>query len=83
MKSSIVWTKPSCSYWKIIRDKKYAEKRRANSQGGTTERSHTFLGKVTLAGQIRPRYQRVVTLADGETIHNAFFDRRFREEDRP
>ncbi|MEZ5888809.1 MAG: hypothetical protein R3D52_00250 [Xanthobacteraceae bacterium] len=23
---------------------------------------------------------RVVTLADGETIHNAFFDRNFREE---
>lgn len=42
-----------------------------------------FWGKVTLAGQIRPRYLRVVTLADGETIHNAFFDRRFREEDRP
>jgi hypothetical protein len=27
-----------------------------------------------------PRYLRVVTLADGETVHNAFFDRDFREE---
>ena len=27
------------------------------------------------------RYLRVVLLEDGETIHNAFFDRRFREKD--
>jgi hypothetical protein len=26
------------------------------------------------------KYLRVVTLADGETVHNAFFDRRFKEE---
>jgi hypothetical protein len=26
------------------------------------------------------RVLRVVTLDDGETIHNAFFDRRFRED---
>jgi hypothetical protein len=26
------------------------------------------------------RYLRVVVLEDGETVHNAFFDRRFREE---
>ena len=26
------------------------------------------------------RYLRVITLADGETVHNAFFDRRFKEE---
>lgn len=25
------------------------------------------------------RYLRVFTLADGETVHNAFFDRRFKE----
>ena len=31
-------------------------------------------------GETTPRYLRVVTLEDGETIHNAFFDRRFREE---
>jgi hypothetical protein len=28
------------------------------------------------------KYLRVVTLADGETVHNAFPDRGFREEDR-
>ena len=27
-----------------------------------------------------PRILRVVTLADGETVHNAFFDRRFRRD---
>ena len=27
------------------------------------------------------KYLRVVTLADGETIHNAFFDRRFKEDE--
>ena len=42
-----------------------------------------FWGKVVQPGQDRPRYLRVVTLADGETIHNAFFDRRFREENHP
>lgn len=26
------------------------------------------------------RYLRVVLLADGETVHNAFFDRRFNHE---
>jgi hypothetical protein len=28
------------------------------------------------------RWLRVVLLADGETVHNAFFDRGFREDDR-
>jgi hypothetical protein len=32
------------------------------------------------AGEARPRYLRVVTLEDGETVHNAFFDRNFRED---
>jgi hypothetical protein len=32
------------------------------------------------AGKERPRFLRVVTLEDGETVHNAFFDRNFREE---
>jgi hypothetical protein len=27
------------------------------------------------------RYLRVILLADGETVHNAFFDRRFSHED--
>ena len=39
-----------------------------------------FWGEVQLAGETSPRYLRVVTLEDGETIHNAFFDRRFRKE---
>ena len=36
-------------------------------------------GKIALPGEAKPRYLRVVTLEDGETIHNAFFDRGFRE----
>jgi hypothetical protein len=28
------------------------------------------------------RYLRVILLEDGETVHNAFFDRRFKEEER-
>jgi hypothetical protein len=39
-----------------------------------------FWGRVALPGEARPRYLRVVTLEDGETIHNAFFDRNFRED---
>jgi len=30
-------------------------------------------------GGTEPKALRVVTLADGETIHNAFFDRNFKE----
>jgi hypothetical protein len=39
-------------------------------------------GKIALAGGLQTRYLRVVTLEDGETVHNAFFDRNFREEKR-
>ena len=39
-----------------------------------------FWGIVTGPGEAGPRYLRVVTLADGETVHNAFFDRGFRED---
>lgn len=35
-------------------------------------------GEVLLPGQDEPRIMRVVTLEDGETIHNAFLDRSFR-----
>jgi hypothetical protein len=38
-------------------------------------------GRIALQSEARPRFLRVVTLADGETIHNAFFDRNFREEE--
>lgn len=37
-------------------------------------------GRIVVAGEARPRYLRVVTLEDGETVHNAFFDRNFRED---
>ncbi len=37
-----------------------------------------YWGRIEEGG--RPRFLRVVTLEDGETIHNAFFDRNFREE---
>ena len=41
-----------------------------------------FWGEVVQPGQQAPRILRVVTLADGETVHNAFFDRRFRNDER-
>lgn len=37
-------------------------------------------GRITQAGETQARYLRIVTLEDGETVHNAFFDRNFREE---
>jgi hypothetical protein len=40
-----------------------------------------FWAKITVAGEALPRFLRVVTLADGETVHNAFFDRDFREDE--
>jgi len=36
-------------------------------------------GRIVVPGEARPRYLRVVTLEDGKTVHNAFFDRDFRE----
>ena len=36
-----------------------------------------FWGEVMRPGEDTPRILRVVTLADGETVHNAFFDRGF------
>ena len=40
-----------------------------------------FWGIIRQLGDAQPRYLRVVTLADGETVHNAFFDRGFREDE--
>lgn len=37
-------------------------------------------GRIDVPGGARPRFLRVVTLDDGETVHNAFFDRNFRED---
>ncbi len=39
-----------------------------------------FWGYVTLPGETAPRVLRVVTLDDGETVHNAFLDRNYRPE---
>ena len=39
-------------------------------------------GRVALPDDAGARILRVVTLEDGETIHNAFPDRGFREDDR-
>jgi hypothetical protein len=39
-----------------------------------------FWGIVRRLGESEPRYLRVVTLADGETVRNAFLDRGFRED---
>lgn len=41
-----------------------------------------FWGRVVVPGESQSRFLRVVTLADGETIHNAFLDRDF-SEDKP
>jgi hypothetical protein len=38
--------------------------------------------RIAVPNEARPRYLRVVTLEDGETVHNAFFDRNFREDPR-
>ena len=37
-----------------------------------------FWAEILVPGETTPRMLRVVTLQDGETIHNAFFDRNFR-----
>jgi len=40
-----------------------------------------YWGKIVRADETQPRILRVVTLEDGETVHNAFFDRGFRVEE--
>ena len=37
-----------------------------------------FWGEIVRPGETTLRVLRVVTLEDGETVHNAFFDRNFR-----
>ena len=39
-----------------------------------------FWGDVVVAGETQPRVLRVITLEDGETVHNAFLDRNFRRD---
>lgn len=36
--------------------------------------------KIILPGETETRILRVITLADGQTLHNAFIDRNFRED---
>jgi hypothetical protein len=40
-----------------------------------------FWGEVVRPGETQARILRVVTLEDGETIHNAFFDRGFQRDE--
>ncbi len=40
-----------------------------------------FWGSVLLQGEGQERILRVITLEDGETVHNAFFDRNFKATD--
>ena len=39
-----------------------------------------YWGEITQIGEEGPRILRVDTLNDGETVHNAFFDRGFRRK---
>jgi hypothetical protein len=39
-----------------------------------------FWTEITLPSEPEPHVLRVVTLEDGETVHNAFFDRNFHKE---
>ncbi len=36
-------------------------------------------GRIRVWGKVGDKWMRVVLLEDGETIHNAFFDRRFKQ----
>lgn len=51
--------------------------RRARQEDGRIR----FWGRVTLRGESEARILRVVMLEDGETVHNAFVDRGYREEE--
>jgi hypothetical protein len=52
--------------------------------------NHPLKAKVQADGRIRKwgyieemgKYLRVILLGDGETVHNAFFDRSFKEEEK-
>ena len=37
-------------------------------------------GRIRKWAKIEDKYLRVILLEDGETVHNAFFDRNFKEE---
>jgi hypothetical protein len=58
----------------------FARSSHATSSGRTERWSHSLWGKIAPEGETKARILRVVALEDGETVHNAFFDRGFREE---
>jgi hypothetical protein len=55
---------------------------RTDSSGKAGRGRIRFWGKIVPEGETQTRILRVVTLEDGETVHNAFFDRGFREEEK-
>jgi len=71
----------------VLRKRPYIDRAWCEDAIATPIRSETqpdgrirFWSEVTLPGEIEPHVLRVVTLEDGETVHNAFFDRNFRKE---
>ena len=70
----------------VLRKRPYIQRGGAKGARGPLQRKVQsdgrirFWGPIVEAGKERPRFLRVVPLEDGETVHNAFFDRNFREE---
>jgi hypothetical protein len=54
----------------------------AAALGGMLQSRENFKwGPVIAARKLRPGALRIVILEDGKTVHNAFFDRNFREDE--
>ena len=71
----------------VLRKRPYIERAWCEAAIAAPIRSETqadgrirFWAEVTLPGEDEPHVLRVVTLEDGETVHNAFFDRNFSKE---
>ena len=62
---------------KMCRDVIADPVRRETQQDGRIR----YWGRVRLPDELDERILRVVTLEDGETVHNAFLDRGFRKEE--
>jgi len=70
----------------VLRKRPYIERAWCEAAIAAPIRSETqadgrirFWAEVTLPGEDERHVLRVVTLEDGETVHNAFFDRNFKE----
>jgi hypothetical protein len=70
----------------VLRKRPYIERAWCEAAIAAPIRSETqadgrirFWAELTLTGEDEPHVLRVVTLEDGETVHNAFFDRNFKE----